>query len=151
MEKMTNHAGMLPIWGSTCVVGALIMFVCSWSLFITYALDEFWQCYSVFALVYLILAIGKYGWQHVVAVLLWWLAGMVPMGLLGAAMLYNLPPMTLIASVAVIGLVLFVAIYSIMLVVRKRFEGMSVMLPFFLSLNLGISVALVCRLLMWLN
>lgn len=150
MEEKKNE-NKLPIKHSTNAVGVLIMFVCCWSLLADYTLGRFWQGYSVFALIYLILAIGNYGRRHIVEVLLWWLAGIVPLGLLGAAMLYNISSLTLTAAIAVAGLALFVLIYSIVPILRKRFGYMQGLTLMFLSLNFGIAVALVCRLLIWLD
>lgn len=150
MEELKNNAGNLPVLDKRKAESIFVLFLLSVmapAMALSSSMFWFWCAISVFtALRYNVKAWGK---ENAVKVVLWSLLALVPSWLLGAAMVYDMKWLKMIVMAVVLLAMLFIFIYSLVLMHKKRYFNVPSVDSFFLFANLLVMFVqlLVCRIL----
>lgn len=144
MEELKNNAGSLPVLDKRKAESIIVLFLTSifaLSLRESSAMFWFWCTIDVFiALWYNVKVWGK---ENAVKVVLWSLLAWIPSWLLGAAMVYDMKWLKMIAMAATILAMLFICIYSLVLMYKKRYFNVPSVNSFFLFADLLVMMVLV--------
>lgn len=144
MEELKNNAGSLPVLDKRKAESIIVLFLTSifaLSLRESSAMFWFWCTIDVFiALWYNVKVWGK---ENAVKVVLWSLLAWIPSWLLGAAMVYDMKWLKMIAMAATILAMLFICIYSLVLMYKKRYFNVPSVNSFFLFADLLVLMVLV--------
>lgn len=144
MEELKNNAGSLPVLDKRKAESIIVLFLTSifaLALRESSAMFWFWCTIDVFiALQYNVKAWGK---ENAVKVVLWSLLALVPSWLLGTAMVYDMKWLKMIAMAATILAMLFICIYSLVLMHKKRYYNVPSVDSFFLFVDFLVLMVLV--------
>lgn len=144
MEELKNNAGSLPVLDKRKAESIIVLFLTSvfaLSLRESFAMFWFWCVTNVFiALWYNVKVWGK---ENAVKVVLWSLLALVPSWLLGTAMVYDTKLLRMIVLAVIPLAMLFICIYSLVLMHKKRYYNVPSVNSFFLFADFLVMMVLV--------
>lgn len=144
MEELKNNSSCLPVLDKRKAESIIVLFLTSiFALSLRESSAMFWLWCATDVFIALWYNIKVWGKENAVKVLLWSLLALVPSWLLGATMVYDMKWLKMIAMAATILAMLFICIYSLVLMYKKRYFNVPSVNSFFLFADFLVMMVLV--------
>lgn len=144
MEELKNNAGNLPVLDKRKAESFFVLFMTSvMALFGHESPSMFWTWCVIALFTALLYNVKVWGKENAVKVVLWSLLALVPSWLLGTAMVYDTKLLRMIVLAVIPLATLFVCIYSLVLMHKKRYFNVPSVDSFFLFANFLVMMVLV--------